>query len=210
MFALRFRQELAEFLGFRLSVDGETVNGSVYTVNGSEYTVNGSEYTVNGSDYTVNGSDYTNYIERNAYIKKTDIPIFSDFVLKNSTSLMAWSKDKVHMDAKQLYSLWRNRFALSLRSENKLQLICESKNHFEKELWERIRKGAQSLLLLKVSVPTVTKTTTREKINGPESASSSTTKTSIQFWCICHSFVINVKDNQLKEKFKEILAYCNK
>lgn len=49
------------------------------------------------------------------------------------------------MAAKQLYSLWRNRFALSLRAHNKMQLICDSKNQYEKELWEFIHKGAKSL-----------------------------------------------------------------
>lgn len=38
---------------------------------------------------------------------------------------MAWSTDKAYMAAKQLYSLWRNRFALSLRAHNKMQLICD-------------------------------------------------------------------------------------
>ncbi|CAO3700471.1 unnamed protein product [Rhizopus stolonifer] len=58
---------------------------------------------------------------------------------------MAWSTDKACIAAKQLYSLWRNKFALSLRAHNKMQLICDSKNQYEKELWEFIHKGAKSL-----------------------------------------------------------------
>ncbi|CAO3614642.1 unnamed protein product [Mucor hiemalis] len=58
---------------------------------------------------------------------------------------MAWSTDKSYMTPKQLYSLWRNRFALSLRAHDKLQLICESKNQYDQELWEVILEGAKSL-----------------------------------------------------------------
>ncbi|KAG1493576.1 hypothetical protein G6F46_008981 [Rhizopus delemar] len=40
--------------------------------------------------------------ELNAYVKKTDVPIFCDFVQQNSENLMAWSTDKAYMAAKQL------------------------------------------------------------------------------------------------------------
>lgn len=60
-------------------------------------------------------------VELSSYVKETKAPSFSDFVQLSSKSLIAWSTDKANLDAKQLFSLWRNCFTLCLREHNKIQ-----------------------------------------------------------------------------------------
>ncbi|KAG2219213.1 hypothetical protein INT45_013079 [Circinella minor] len=88
---------------------------------------------------------YKGLKQLNAYVNETDVPSFCEFVQRNAENIMVWSTDKAYMTGKQLYTLWRNRFALSLRAHNKMQLICDSKNQYDKDPWEIILEGTKSL-----------------------------------------------------------------
>ncbi|KAI7857694.1 hypothetical protein BDC45DRAFT_532528 [Circinella umbellata] len=70
--------------------------------------------------------------ELDAYVNETDVPSFCEFVQRNGENIMGWSTGG-------------NRFALSLRTHNKMQLICDSKNQYDKDLWEIILNGTKSL-----------------------------------------------------------------
>ncbi|KAI8147781.1 hypothetical protein BJV82DRAFT_593316 [Fennellomyces sp. T-0311] len=79
----------------------------------------------------------------NAYVSDSDDPCFNDFISMNSENISKWSF-KYGKTAEELYSMWRQRFVLSLKCKGKLENVKTSK-HFDKKMWEPISELAAKL-----------------------------------------------------------------
>ncbi|KAI8147565.1 hypothetical protein BJV82DRAFT_596031 [Fennellomyces sp. T-0311] len=85
----------------------------------------------------------------NAYVSDSDDPCFNDFISMNPENISKWSF-RYGKAAEELYSMWRQRFVLSLKRKGKLENVKTSK-HFEKKMWEHISELAAKLYQMKKS-----------------------------------------------------------
>ncbi|KAG0162116.1 hypothetical protein DFQ30_003472, partial [Apophysomyces sp. BC1015] len=84
---------------------------------------------------------YAGKNELENYIASTKKPRFSNFVVENKENILNWSSEKSFFDQDQLFTLWKQRFALVFRSSEKEMMKDTLKtSKTDKEVWTTIRE----------------------------------------------------------------------
>ncbi|KAI9345954.1 hypothetical protein BD770DRAFT_430384 [Pilaira anomala] len=82
--------------------------------------------------------------ELRAYVRDVKHPSFGEFVDVNSLNIARWSAN-ITLEASDLFSMWRHRYALFLKEYQKTDYIISSKKYDENK-WQLIAKMAKTLI----------------------------------------------------------------
>ncbi|KAG2196647.1 hypothetical protein INT47_012106 [Mucor saturninus] len=82
--------------------------------------------------------------ELEKYIQTTNKPRFNEFVAKNVSNLVQWSLEESR-ESHELFSLWKMRFALSFKENDKLPNPDTFKGSCD-NVWKDIKKMADSII----------------------------------------------------------------